>query len=214
MTTHTAALSRHWYRKFSVAVTALYEQGWYVDEEFWPSAVSADLEALVIGATVDDHQHHWASAALGKARVLDPHYRNDRIRWLQPQRQTERDYLALMELYRRLLNRRLYLGLQDYECHYACYEPGGFYKRHLDGFRDARSRLVTTVNFLNSGWDTEDGGELVIYDPASPERELIRVLPRAGTFVSFLSEEFPHEVLPGRRSRASLTGWFRMRAPL
>ena len=38
------------------------------------------------------------------------------------------------------------------------------------------------------------------------------VLPRGGTLVVFLSDRFPHEVLPARRERLSLAGWFRRRS--
>jgi len=34
------------------------------------------------------------------------------------------------------------------------------------------------------------------------------VPPLAGTLVTFLSGEFPHEVLPTTRERLSVTGWF------
>jgi SM-20-related protein len=34
------------------------------------------------------------------------------------------------------------------------------------------------------------------------------VSPCAPTLVAFLSERFEHEVLPARRERLSLTGWF------
>jgi SM-20-related protein len=37
------------------------------------------------------------------------------------------------------------------------------------------------------------------------------VAPIGGTFVTFLSAEYEHEVLPARRERASLTGWFTTR---
>jgi SM-20-related protein len=37
------------------------------------------------------------------------------------------------------------------------------------------------------------------------------VAPVGGTLVAFLSERFHHEVLPARRERYSLTGWFTRR---
>jgi len=40
----------------------------------------------------------------------------------------------------------------------------------------------------------------------------VDVEPRLGTLVVFLSELFPHEVLPSNRDRLSLTGWFLERA--
>lgn len=37
------------------------------------------------------------------------------------------------------------------------------------------------------------------------------LLPLAGRLVCFLSGDFPHEVLPARRERLSITGWFKKR---
>ena len=37
-----------------------------------------------------------------------------------------------------------------------------------------------------------------------------KILPTKGTFVVFLSEAFPHEVLPAVRTRHSVAGWFRV----
>ncbi|MDQ6997923.1 MAG: 2OG-Fe(II) oxygenase [Mariprofundus sp.] len=39
----------------------------------------------------------------------------------------------------------------------------------------------------------------------------MQVMPQAGRLVTFISEQFPHEVLPASRDRLSLTGWFRIR---
>ena len=38
----------------------------------------------------------------------------------------------------------------------------------------------------------------------------IRVAPAVGTLAVFLSEDFEHEVLPARRDRYSIAGWFRV----
>jgi SM-20-related protein len=71
-------------------------------------------------------------------------------------------------------------------------------------------RVLSSVVYLNPNWDIADGGELVLYD--TTDSELTRVQPLAGTAVFFMSEEFPHEVLPARRERYSIAGWFRGRA--
>ena len=62
---------------------------------------------------------------------------------------------------------------------------------------------------MNRDWQPDDGGALVIYDPANEQRELQRIQPEFGTLVLFASERFPHEVLPTRRQRLSLTGWLK-----
>ena len=37
-----------------------------------------------------------------------------------------------------------------------------------------------------------------------------RVTPSFATLVCFLSERFPHEVLPAKRPRYSIAGWYRV----
>ena len=117
---------------------------------------------------------------------------------------------------RLFLNRRLFLGLDTFESHFAHYAPGAFYRKHRDAFRDAGApaatrRVLSVVAYVNAGWGAEDGGELVIYDDAG-ETPLQRVLPLAGTLVVFLSEDVPHEVCSARRDRYSIAGWYRVRA--
>jgi SM-20-related protein len=65
-----------------------------------------------------------------------------------------------MELLRSQANRHFFMGLFDYECHYAKYDAGDFYKQHLDAFKGRSNRVLTTVCYLNS---PEKGGELIIY---------------------------------------------------
>jgi SM-20-related protein len=48
-------------------------------------------------------------------------------------------------------------------------------------------------------------------NPDAPEAG-IDVLPLGGRLVTFLSDGLPHEVLPARRERASITGWLKRRS--
>src|SRR5690606_23717683 len=117
----------------------------------------------------------------------------------------------LEALDRRGLNERLFLGLDFYEPHYAHYAPGAAYARHRDAFVGQRNRIISTVLYLNADWQEADGGELLVYDEAATT-VLERVRPVGGTLVVFISERLPHEVLPARRSRYSIAGWFRQRS--
>jgi SM-20-related protein len=144
---------------------------------------------------------------------LNSTVRRDQIRWLEYDDAAESAYLDWMTRLREGLNRRLFMGLFDYECHFAHYAPGAFYKRHLDAFRGKTNRLLTTVFYLNADWQPSNGGELLIY-PEQGEEALERVMPRAGTLVIFLSDRFPHEVLPARADRYSIAGWFRVNASI
>ena len=139
------------------------------------------------------------------------HVRGDRIHWLDPHEPAQARYLAAMETLRLGLNRELFLGLFEFEAHFAHYPPGAFYRRHVDSFRGAANRMLSTVSYLNTDWQPGDGGELVLYGPDGPA-ELARIAPQAGRLVIFLSEEIPHEVLPARRDRYSIAGWYRLNA--
>ena len=135
--------------------------------------------------------------------------RGDRILWVNEHNDSLRAYFDWMEELRLTLNRELLLGLFDYECHYAYYPENAFYKKHLDAFRGRSNRRLSTVLYLNPAWQPADGGELVLYSEDGSEI-LETIAPSFGRMVFFLSEVFPHEVLPTRKARYSLTGWFRI----
>ncbi|WP_331353135.1 2OG-Fe(II) oxygenase [Cellvibrio sp. UBA7671] len=137
--------------------------------------------------------------------------RGDAIQWLEPGDLAVTEFLSWMDKLRLGINQRLFLGLFDYESHYAVYAPGAFYQKHRDAFRGQPGRKLSTVLYLNPDWDLMAGGELVLYDEAG-ENELIRLAPQCGRLVIFLSEDFPHEVLPAKQFRQSIAGWFRIKA--
>lgn len=136
--------------------------------------------------------------------------RGDAIQWLEPGNPAVTEFLCWMDKLRLGINQRLFLGLFDYECHYAVYAPGAFYQKHRDAFRGNPGRKLSSVLYLNPGWDLMAGGELVLYDEAG-EESLARLAPECGKLVLFLSEDFPHEVLPATQPRQSIAGWFRIK---
>jgi SM-20-related protein len=72
-------------------------------------------------------------------------------------------------------------------------------------------RKISCIVYLNQDWKNEDGGQLRLYlneTDASNNEKSIDILPISGRSVIFLSDTFYHEVLPARRERISLTGWF------
>lgn len=145
----------------------------------------------------------------GGAQQVQEGIRGDRIQWLEPGQSEACDrYLGLMDELRQALNQAFYLGLEDFECHFACYAPGAFYQRHLDRFRDDDRRTVSAVFYLNDDWRPEQGGALRLHLADGRAHD---VLPQAGTLALFMSAEMPHEVLAATRERLSLTGWFRRR---
>lgn len=138
-------------------------------------------------------------------KQLNPTIRSDKTKWFEHDNLIQQHYLALMEQLRTAINRHFFLGLFDYECHYATYHHGDFYKKHFDAFKGRSNRVFTTVLYLNT---PKQGGELVIYQPKSKD-VLATIAPKAGTLVVFESERFAHEVLPAVDIRHSIAGWFR-----
>ncbi len=149
----------------------------------------------------------------GKDQHLAPEIRSDRILWIDDEPTApQQAYMATLDALRVEINRETFLGLFEWEGHLACYPEGSHYRQHLDVFAHARQRKVSTVLYLNPAWRPGDGGELRIWTtPGSPDGPYVDVEPRYGTLVSFLSEDYFHEVLPTRVPRFSVTGWFRTR---
>jgi SM-20-related protein len=139
---------------------------------------------------------------------LDDTKRRDKTKWLDEDGSTQSAYLSFTKGLQEYLNSSLYLGLCYYEAHFALYEEGDFYEKHLDSFKNSKNRVVTTVFYLNEAWKEDDGGELIIYD--KDDTVIAKVMPEANTLVVFLSEDFPHEVLQAKRKRHSIAGWFRV----
>jgi SM-20-related protein len=186
---------------------ALADSGLIVLEQMLPAPLRAGLASRIQALAPELRR---AGIGRNRGHRLSDAVRTDRTAWLNPDDPAEAAYLAWMESLRQGLNQRLFLGLFDYEAHFAVYEPGAYYRRHLDAFQGSRNRVVTTVCYLNTDWEADDGGELLIY-PTEGERPLQTVMPRPGTLAVFLSDRFPHEVLPARRQRYSIAGWFRLK---
>jgi SM-20-related protein len=192
---------------------ALVEQGWYVGH----NVIDAELcHTLYHELAHLAHHNGLSEAGIGRGNEhhLRKDIRGDAIRWLNHESAAQRQYLASMAKLQQTLNQALFLGLFEYEAHFAHYPPGAFYQRHVDSFRGRANRVVSTVGYLTPHWPADGGGEMVIYHPENPALEVARVTPEAGTFACFLSATVPHEVLPTRVARASIAGWFRRNASL
>ncbi len=185
---------------------ALVDTGYIVIDDF---LLPAEAEALRTECVAEETRFLAAGTGRQQGHLHATVARKDEICWLQGNTPATGAYLAWMEYLRAGLNERLLLGLYDYECHFARYLPGAYYRTHVDAFRGRRNRVLSTVLFLNPGWQEQEGGELVLY-ARDGVTVLERVVPEANRLVIFLSEDFPHEVLPTWRTRYSLTGWFRV----
>lgn len=181
------------------ALAALAGPGWCVQPDWLPTAEVRALRALPLPL-------HAAGVGRGAARVETRTIRGDVIAWLDRDQPAAAALLQRFETLRQTLNATFFLGLKRIEAHLACYPPGAGYARHLDRFRDDDARVISAVLYLNEGWDPADGGQLRLYPDELPA---IDIQPEAGTLVLFRSADLLHEVLPARRERWSVAGWFR-----
>jgi SM-20-related protein len=207
--------------KYSQIASELRHSGWCVSDNF--------LSADHVKALADESWALWRSGLFrharvgtGKARELRPEVRRDDVLWLENNRLTpmQQRYFDEMEQLRLEINRTLFLGLFEFEAHLAVYPTGAYYRRHLDQFRRAKpcpersrgSRIVSCLLYLNTDWQETDDGQLRLYLSENDNERYVDIFPHGGALVVFLSAQFYHEVLPTKRERLSLTGWFKTRA--
>jgi SM-20-related protein len=176
-----------------------------------PDALPEELVSSLLHYQRTMEAEKFQSAGIGRGGQYSENklVRTDEICWITGETEIGKKWLDWSLNLQRFLNRRLFLGLFSFESHFAHYGSGDYYKRHCDAFRGEANRILSIVVYFNIGWTSADGGELVIYKD-DQDKNGIKVVPLLGTLVTFLSEEFPHEVLPANRDRYSIAGWFRV----
>ena len=208
------------------ALSATAEAAQWVDSALF-SRIAADVRARgysvcpgalppVLAGGLLEHLHSMSDSRFTRAGVgrkhghtLNDFVRTDEISWINGESVAGQQWLAWAGALQQHLNRELLLGLFSFESHFAHYGPGDFYRKHMDAFRGEANRVLSLVAYLNPGWQMGEGGELRLF--TGPESgAMLSVQPLLGTLVVFLSEEFPHEVLPASRDRYSIAGWFRV----
>ena len=187
----------------------LEQQGWSVQEHFFSEQLISELKE-----TLTSLRQKGILKQAGIGRKNDFHIeqsiRSDEISWFDENNinESQEKFLSITRQIQDAINQHFFLGLFELEVHFALYSPNAFYKRHLDQHKNQDTRVLTLITYLNENWSDKDGGELQLYLKNS---EAVSVSPNAGTLVCFFSADFEHEVLPAKRERASLTGWFRKR---
>ena len=182
-------------------IDSLSTHGFYVWDDFLNKQHLQSIKASI--------PENLQDARIGRRNTLQGNktVRGDLTLWLDPEMGDPiAQYMAKMDEIRQQLNSECYLGLRDFETHFCRYPNGAFYKKHIDNTRDQNRRKITTVLYMNDSWELGDGGELVMYD--GKDNELFKLEPLSGRMIFFMSEEFPHEVLPTEKTRESIAGWF------
>lgn len=193
-------------QQFDVLIDSFIANKVGIDKNFLSRELSKGLQQNIRQLQEDNG---LKTAGIGNDRVKDANQqmRSDKICWLDKNNNNvfEQEFLELAEAFIGHLNSTCFTSINSYEFHYAVYEEGNFYKRHIDQFRSDNQRKFSLINYLNEDWLEEDGGQLYLYQDETVQK----IQPESKTAVFFKSDEMEHEVALCKRSRMSITGWLK-----
>lgn len=188
----------------------LYRYGYACVKNFLNDDI---LQGLLHTIKTAQENHDLQKAKIGRGGLhhLSSDIRRDKTYWIDCNTPYERQFMGYLYDIRIELNKKLTLGLFDIEAHYALYEQGGFYHRHLDSFKGDKNRIISLVVYLNKNWQIADGGLLQLYRDSQADYPFASVIPEYNHAVFFLSEDIPHAVTLSHKNRFSIACWFRCR---
>ncbi|MAT54774.1 MAG: 2OG-Fe(II) oxygenase [Saprospirales bacterium] len=186
-------------------IDSVINDGYAVFDGFFESGLIACLRNNLLARHEAGLMH---PAGVGKHFTFQKNLRvrGDLISWLDEDSDDacERKFFERVGELMRYLNRTCFTALNGCEFHYAFYDEGSFYKRHLDQFHHDSGRKFTMVTYLNDDWNEADGGMLRIYLPDGSTKEIV---PLGGRSVFFRADQLEHEVTVAHRQRYSIAGW-------
>lgn len=135
--------------------------------------------------------------------------RSDKVNWIEEDSINTHETVYLKKIWRFIdhLNESCFTSIKTFESHYANFDKGSFYKRHLDQFKNEKGRKFSVVLYLNQDWKAMDDGMLSLYPVDQAQKN---ISPLAGRMVFFRSDEMEHEVHASTtRERSSIAGWLK-----
>jgi Rps23 Pro-64 3,4-dihydroxylase Tpa1-like proline 4-hydroxylase len=191
---------------FEALIATYIENKVGISEHFLSNDLANNLKQNLFDLNNDSQ---LSAAGIGNSEKLsyDGAIRSDSIYWLDKKHNNafENEFFVQIEAFISYLNESCYAGITSYEFHYSLYEPGDFYLKHLDQFKNNPSRKYSMISYLNSDWKESDGGELLIHQLDNNQK----ISPTQGKTVFFKSDELVHEVLVTHNTRMSITGWLK-----
>ncbi len=191
---------------FEALIATYIENKVGISEHFLSNDLANNLKQNLFNLS---NENRLSAAGIGNSEKLsyDGAIRSDSIYWLDKKHNNafENEFFVQIEAFICYLNESCYAGITSYEFHYSLYEPGDFYLKHLDQFKNNPSRKYSMISYLNSDWKESDGGELLIHQLDNNQK----ISPTQGKTVFFKSDELVHEVLVTQNTRMSITGWLK-----
>lgn len=149
------------------------------------------------------------NANIGNAIIKDKSQkiRGDKTCWLdnKSKNDAEIEFLDIIRQFMVHLNKTCFTGINACEFHYALYEEGTCYNRHIDQLRNNYNRKFSMISYLNDNWEESNGGQLIIHNT----EEAQQILPNIRKTIFFQSDVIEHEVAVANRPRMSITGWLK-----
>ena len=191
---------------FDTLIDSFIENKVGIAEDFLSGPLAANLKQNLVALFAGNQLQPAGTGNLQKVSH-DTLFRSDMIYWLDRKHENthENSFFDLMDSFVSYLNETCFTGINSYEFHYTLYEPGSFYKKHVDQFRNNDSRQYSMIMDMNEDWVEGDGGELSIH----LEDRIQQISPLNGRIIFFKSNELPHEVLMTNKPRMSITGWLK-----
>ena len=193
-------------KDFETLITSFIKENIGIDNHFISNSLSNHLKQNLLNL-IDSKKMSLAGTGNSLNLLHNDKIRSDSIYWLDRKNNNEHenDFFDLIDDFIKYLNRSCYAGITNYEFHYSLYEPGDFYQKHLDQFKDNASRKYSMITYLNENWDENNGGQLFVYQNYNNKK----INPSQGKTVLFKSNELYHEVLVTQARRMSITGWLK-----
>jgi len=201
---------------YSSIIDDLSKNGFAICEGFLPFETVSVLSALALKLQESGELREAKTGLSSQTSSIK--WRGDSIAWLDENspEPAVQSYFSKMSVLREAINMNLFLNVQEIESHLAVFPAGSVYSKHLDQFQQGagtQARQLSSIVYLNHDWPADAGGALRLYlNQSQPDTtDFIDIAPTAGKLVLFLSHDFWHEVLPAKRQRMSIAGWFRTR---
>ena len=183
---------------------SLEEYGHYIQQDILPKS-SLDKLTQLLTQNIEADNFEQARISRSLHQATNTKIRDSKTLWINDWSDFKEVETLLTDIML-TLNQHFFLSMKRFESQLAWYQPGGFYKKHLDVHKETRHRQVTTILFLS---DCEQGGELVLYDRKDINKIDTVISPKAGMLVTFFSSQVFHEVRETQKDRFSLTSWMR-----
>jgi SM-20-related protein len=192
--------------KFEKIISEIAEKNFSVIDGFFDEDI---LEGLQIELLKKVKDQNLKAAGIGNKihNSKNVTIRSDKIEWINnlSEHEAEKQFLKQVGNFCSYMNRTCYVGITNFEFHYAFFEKGTFYRKHLDRFKNDDKRKFSMITYLNKNWKDEYGGVLKLYFP----KKEIEITPQWGRTVIFKSDLIEHEVLENTKERLSITGWLK-----